>query len=103
MKQEGIHEGCIEQIFRMFESKLFKLENQFELDNDDQVRLDDWELREDVQNFCKLLWPNLTNDNLFDQTDYQYYKDEFMKLFGFNFDEVNYDEDTDIKVNISET
>ncbi|ASK78623.1 trans-2-enoyl-CoA reductase [Paraphotobacterium marinum] len=102
MKQEGIHEGCIEQIFRMFESKLFKLENQFELDNDDQVRLDDWELREDVQNFCKLLWPNLTNDNLFDETDYQYYKDEFMKLFGFNFDEVNYDEDTDIKVNISE-
>ena len=45
--------------------------------------LDDWELREDIQKHCRELWPNVTNENLFDVADYQQYKDEFLKLFGF--------------------
>ena len=98
MKDLGIHEGCIEQINRMFRSQLYK-DGGAELDDASRIRMDDWELRDDVQNKVKKLWPQVNNDNLFALTDYQGYKDEFLKLFGFGIEGIDYDADVDPQIN----
>jgi enoyl-[acyl-carrier protein] reductase/trans-2-enoyl-CoA reductase (NAD+) len=94
MKDLGIHEGCIEQINRMFRTQLYK-EGGADLDDTARIRMDDWELRDDVQDKVKALWPQVNNDNLFALTDYQGYKDEFLKLFGFGIAGIDYDADVD--------
>lgn len=94
MREEGVHEGCIEQINRMFRERLYREDGkQPDVDDNNRLRLDDLELRDDIQNHCKALWPKLTNDNLNELTDYQEYKDEFLKLFGFGVDGVDYEAD----------
>lgn len=94
MRELGIHEGCIEQINRMFRERLYRSDGAApEVDDNNRLRLDDWELREDVQAHCKSLWPTLTDDNLRELTDYQEYKDEFLKLFGFGVEGIDYDAD----------
>jgi len=94
MKSLDIHEGCIEQINRMFRTQLYK-DNEADLDDSARIRMDDWELRDDVQNKVKEVWPNVTSENLFELTDYQGYKDEFLKLFGFGVAGVDYEADVD--------
>jgi len=94
MKELGIHEGCIEQINRMFRSQLYR-DGGPELDDASRIRMDDWELRDEVQNKVKQLWPQVTTDNLFELTDYQGYKDEFLKLFGFGIAGIDYGADVD--------
>ncbi|UXI02268.1 enoyl-ACP reductase FabV [Photobacterium sp. TY1-4] len=94
MREEGVHEGCMEQIHRMFTQRLYKEDGSApELDEANRLRLDDWELREDIQKHCRDLWPQVTNENLFEVADYQQYKDEFLKLFGFGIASVDYDAD----------
>ena len=61
--------------------------------------MDDWELRDDVQQACRDLWPQITSENLSQLTDYQGYKDEFLKLFGFGWAGVDYDADVATEVN----
>lgn len=94
MKQLDIHEGCIEQINRMFRTQLYK-DGGAELDDTARIRMDDWELRDDVQNKVKEIWPQVTSDNIFDLTDYKGYKDEFLKLFGFGIAGIDYEADVD--------
>jgi len=94
MKELGIHEGCIEQINRMFRTQLYK-DGGADLDDAARIRMDDWELRDEVQNRVKEIWPQVTNENLFEITDYQGYKDEFLKLFGFGIDGIDYEADVD--------
>ncbi|ETI62447.1 enoyl-ACP reductase FabV [Marinomonas profundimaris] len=92
MRAEGIHEGCMDQIYRLFSERLYNNLNPAELTDDkNRLRLDDWELREDVQQACRDLWPTINDGNLFAETDYQLYKDEFLKLFGFGVKGVDYD------------
>jgi enoyl-[acyl-carrier protein] reductase/trans-2-enoyl-CoA reductase (NAD+) len=91
MREEGVHEGCIQQIFRMFSQRLYKNDGTLpDVDSENRLRLDDWELRDDIQQHCQDLWSKVTNENLRDVTDYQEYKDDFMKLFGFGVDGVDY-------------
>lgn len=90
MKELNIHEGCIEQINRMFRTQMYK-DGGAKLDDSARIRMDDWELRDDVQNKVKELWPQVTSENIFELTDYQGYKDEFLKLFGFGVDGIDYD------------
>ena len=91
MKEKGVHEGCIEQINRLFHDRLYRADGAAPaLDEDGRVRLDDWELREDVQTACKTLWPQVTTENLKAITDYAGYKHEFLKLFGFDLADVDY-------------
>ncbi|MDT8451353.1 MAG: trans-2-enoyl-CoA reductase family protein [Gammaproteobacteria bacterium] len=97
MKELDIHEGCIEQINRLFRTQLYK-EGGPDLDDAGRIRMDDWELRDDVQNKVKALWPQVNNDNIFELTDYQGYKDEFLKLFGFGIEGIDYDADVDTLV-----
>lgn len=94
MKEDGIHEGCIEQINRLFRTQLFNGGAEQNLDDTNRLRLDDWELRDDVQQKCVDIWPKVTTENLFELTDYASYKKEFLNLFGFELESVNYEEET---------
>ncbi len=91
MREQGLHEGCMEQVHRLFNTGLYG--TGAEMDEGNRYRMDDWELRDDVQQACRDLWPQVTSDNLFDLTDYQLYKDEFLKLFGFGIDGIDYEAD----------
>jgi enoyl-[acyl-carrier protein] reductase/trans-2-enoyl-CoA reductase (NAD+) len=94
MREEGIHEGCMEQIFRMFSQRLYKADGSAaEVDDKNRLRLDDWELRDDIQKHCAELWPQITTENLKELTDYVEYKEEFLKLFGFGVEGVDYEAD----------
>ncbi|MDR5865301.1 enoyl-ACP reductase FabV [Halomonas koreensis] len=91
MKEQGLHEGTIDQLNRLFAERLYG--GSAETDEAGRLRLDDWELRDDIQQACKDLWPRVTTENLFEITDYAGYKHEFLKLFGFERDDVDYDAD----------
>ena len=91
MKEQGLHEGCMEQVDRLFRTGLYGTTGQ--IDEGNRFRMDDWELRDDIQDACKAMWPEITTENLFEKTDYAYYKTEFLKLFGFGVDGVDYDAD----------
>ena len=99
MRAEGVHEGCMDQIHRLFAERLYNnLTPENLTDEVNRLRLDDWELREDIQLACRDLWPQITTENLFSMTDYQLYKDEFLKLFGFGVDGVDYAADVNPEV-----
>lgn len=99
MRQQGVHEGCMEQIYRMFSERLYNgLTPEALTDDANRLRLDDLELRDDIQAACRDLWPQVTSENLFEMTDYQLYKDEFLKLFGFGVDGVDYEADVSPEV-----
>lgn len=94
MKEKGLHEGAIEQQNRLFRDFLYRTEHQpAVLDAEGHLRLDERELRDDVQQACKAIWPRVTNDNLFELTDYAGYKRDFLTLFGFTRDDVDYEAD----------
>ncbi|EOD79298.1 trans-2-enoyl-CoA reductase [Grimontia sp. AD028] len=99
MRAEGVHEGCMEQIYRMFSQRLYKADGSAaEVDDKNRLRLDDWELRDDIQQHCRDLWPQITSENLKELTDYVEYKEEFLKLFGFGVEGVDYDADVNPEV-----
>jgi len=87
----------MEQIDRLFRTGLYG--DTAQIDEGNRFRLDDWELRDEVQNACRELWPKVTTENLFELTDYQLYKDEFLKLFGFGIEGIDYDADVNPEVN----
>lgn len=94
MKDKGLHEGTIEQLNRLFREQLYRDDGQaFDVDEAGRLRMDDKELRDDVQAECKALWQQVNNDNLFQLTDYAGYKHEFLKLFGFERSDVDYEAD----------
>ncbi len=94
MKEKGLHEGTIEQINRLFRESLYRLDQHaLTTDGEGRLRLDDWELRDDVQQACKAMWPTVTTENLSQLTDYAGYKHDFLRLFGFGRQDVNYEED----------
>jgi enoyl-[acyl-carrier protein] reductase/trans-2-enoyl-CoA reductase (NAD+) len=99
MKEKNIHEGCIEQIYRLFKDKLYA-ENMTP-DAEGYIRVDELEMRQDVQQEIAKIWPKVTTENLAELTDIEGYRNEFYHLFGFNADDVNYDAETDPNVKIS--
>lgn len=92
MKEKGTHENCIEQIARLFHEKVYVADGPV-LDASGRVRLDDREMEEDIQAKVATLWADITTENLESLTDIQGYRDEFYKLFGFNFSQIDYDAD----------
>ncbi|MCW7551301.1 trans-2-enoyl-CoA reductase family protein [Endozoicomonas gorgoniicola] len=93
MREEGVHEGCIEQVWRMMSDRLYRTDGTVPTDEENRLRLDDWELRDDIQQHCKDLWSQLTNENLPELTDYRQYKEEFLSLFGFGLEGIDYEAD----------
>ncbi len=94
MKSKRIHEGCIEQTQRMFETLLYAGAAP-KVDDHGRLRLDDWEMREDVQAEVDNTWPRLTTENLRELTDFSGYQAEFLRLFGFGIPGVDYEADVD--------
>jgi enoyl-[acyl-carrier protein] reductase/trans-2-enoyl-CoA reductase (NAD+) len=92
MKDRGVHEGSIEQLQRMFASRLYS-SGPMNLDNDGRIRMDDKEMRDEIQIAVGEIWPQITTENLKDLTDFEGYQAEFLKLFGFGIPGVDYDAD----------
>jgi enoyl-[acyl-carrier protein] reductase/trans-2-enoyl-CoA reductase (NAD+) len=89
MKAKGSHEGCIEQTTRLFKN-LF-VDADLQMDQEGRLRMDDWELTEDVQAFVKQNWSKVSAENLMDITDFAGYRQAFLQMHGFDFDGVDYD------------
>ncbi|WP_269542859.1 enoyl-ACP reductase FabV [Cerasicoccus fimbriatus] len=99
MKEKGIHEGCIEQMDRMFREKIYGSAGVV-TDDKGLIRVDDWEMREDVQEAVKAIWPGVNTDNLKSLTDFEDYQREFLRLFGFGLDGVDYDAEVELEVSV---
>jgi enoyl-[acyl-carrier protein] reductase/trans-2-enoyl-CoA reductase (NAD+) len=89
MKAEGIHEGCIEQIQRLYQQRLYSGQ-AVPTDDKGRIRIDDWEMREDVQARVAQLWKESTTESLPEIGDLAGYKQDFLNLFGFGFEGVDY-------------
>lgn len=94
MKAKNIHEGCIEQMVRLFAEKLFA--EAPVTDEKGQIRLDDWEMREDVQKEVMDLWSQVDSDNIHDLADVDGYWEDFYHMFGFHFENIDYTQDVEI-------
>lgn len=93
MKDEGCHEGVIEQIYGLFNNLL--LSDNPPLDEAKRLRMDGVETNDDIQGKIKSVWSKVTTENFPELGDYQGYNQDFLKLFGFEFDGVDYDQDVD--------
>ncbi len=99
MKAEGIHEGCIEQIYRLFKERLYT-GNDVKTDEKGRIRIDDLEMREDVQAKIAALWLEATTDSLPAIGDLAGYKKDFYNLFGFQVDGIDYEKDVNEVVEV---
>lgn len=99
MKADGSHEGCIEQIYRLFTECLYSASPR--LDESGRNRVDEKELRADVQDKIVELWPQVTTDNLNQISDFRGFRAEFLKLFGFGADGVDYAAEVEPEVGIN--
>jgi enoyl-[acyl-carrier protein] reductase/trans-2-enoyl-CoA reductase (NAD+) len=98
MKERGLHEGCIEQLQRLFAERLYHGASP-QLDGEGRVRIDDWEMRPDIQSAVAKLWAEVTTENLATLSDIAGYRQEFLRLFGFGLASVDYEAavDPDVK------
>ena len=99
MKEEGIHEGCIEQIQRLYQDRLYT-GNPISTDEKGRIRVDDWEMRDDVQEKIANLWQQATTESLPEIGDLKGYRKDFLNLFGFDIEGVDYKADSDEMVGI---
>jgi len=100
MKEKGIHEGTIEQMYRLFQERLYTLDGIIPLDAEGRIRIDDLEMRADVQAEVDKLWNEATTENLEQISDIEGYRNDFFNLFGFNFDAIDYDADSNEMVSV---
>ncbi len=98
MKEKGIHEGCIEQIYRLYHDKLFV--GQPVLDDQGRLRVDDWEMRDEIQQAITRIWGSLKTENAGEYCDITGYWEDFYQMFGFNLPGIDYSQDIDINVAI---
>jgi enoyl-[acyl-carrier protein] reductase/trans-2-enoyl-CoA reductase (NAD+) len=97
MKEKGIHEDCVHQMVRLFRDRLYT-RGAVPLDEQGRIRVDDLEMREDIQAEVKALWEQVSNENLETVADVPGYHRDFLRLFGFGLDGIRYDEDVAIDV-----
>ncbi|PZR20026.1 MAG: bifunctional NADH-specific enoyl-ACP reductase/trans-2-enoyl-CoA reductase [Flavobacterium psychrophilum] len=99
MKEMGIHEGTIEQIQRLYADRLYN-GTEVPVDDKGRIRIDDWEMRDDVQAKVAELWKEADTDNLAQIGDLEGYRKDFYNLFGFDYPNVDYKADTNELVNV---
>ena len=92
MKQLGLDEGCIEQIDRLFRTQLGA---GAKLDEAMRLRVDDWELSPQIQEEVLKRWPLLSTETLGELADLEEYRRQFLRLFGFGIDGIDYEQDLD--------
>jgi enoyl-[acyl-carrier protein] reductase/trans-2-enoyl-CoA reductase (NAD+) len=98
MKEQGTHEGCIEQLYTLYAESLYG--DKPCMDEEGRLRADYKELRPEVQGKVEQLWGQVNDDNIDQLTDFAGYKHEFLRLFGFEVEGVDYEADVDPVVNI---
>jgi len=94
MKAKGTHEGCIEQIQRLFADQLYGGQG-LQFDEKGRVRIDDLEMRADAQEEVAKIWPQVTTETLAELTDIVGYRSEFLRLFGFGLAGIDYEADVE--------
>lgn len=100
MKEKGTHEGTIEQMQRLFADRLYTADGTVPLDDKGRIRIDDWEMAEDIQAEVAKNWNSVTTENLSEISDIEGYRKDFFNLFGFEIDGVDYDKDTNENVKV---
>lgn len=93
MKAEGLHEGCIEQMNRLF---LDRLAGDTETDEKGRIRMDDYEMRQEVQDRIAGVWETIDSESVQELADIEGFWEEFYQMFGFRYDNVDYTEDVEI-------
>ncbi len=99
MKEQGVHEGCIEQVDGLFRESLYS--DAPYLDEEGRLRADRKELQPEIQDAVAALWDGISTENLRQRSDFEGYRREFLQLFGFEVDGVDYEADVDPVVPIS--
>ncbi|OYX86304.1 MAG: trans-2-enoyl-CoA reductase [Flavobacteriales bacterium 32-34-25] len=99
MKAEGVHEGCIEQIQRLYQQRLYT-GAEVPVDEKGRIRIDDWEMREDIQAQVAELWEQATTENLAEIGDLEGYRKDFYNLFGFDLAGVDYKAEADEMIQV---
>ena len=99
MKEQGTHEGCIEQIDLLFRESLYGESPR--LDEDGRWRADYKELVPEVQQAVAALWEKVESDNIRELTDFVGYKQEFLQLFGFEVPGIDYEVEVNPEVPIA--
>jgi enoyl-[acyl-carrier protein] reductase/trans-2-enoyl-CoA reductase (NAD+) len=94
MKRKGLHEGCIQQMYRLFRDFLYTADPK-PLDTDGRIRLDDWEMREDVQREVQERWEQIRNSPSQEVTEIDEFRSEFLRHHGFEMPGVDYDQDVE--------
>ena len=98
MKEQGSHEGCIEQMYRLFADRLWK--EQVPVDAEGRIRMDDREMDPKVQEAVEQLWGQITSENVKELTDLDSYWDDFYHMFGFHYENVDITQDVEVQVTI---
>ena len=99
MKARGVHEGCIEQVDRLFRQRLY---GPGEPDAEGRLRVDELELDPEVQSEVAALWEQIDTDNLKSLSDFAGYRQEFLQLFGFEVEGVDYGAEVNPEIDISQ-
>ncbi len=94
MKEKDCHENCIQQMYRLFADRLYT-DAPPASDDQGRIRIDDWEMRQDVQAAVAALWSSVNTETLEAVSDINSYREEFLGLFGFGFDGIDYAADID--------
>jgi enoyl-[acyl-carrier protein] reductase/trans-2-enoyl-CoA reductase (NAD+) len=100
MKEKGLHEGCIEQIVRLYKDRLYSVRGAADpakvpVDGEGRIRIDDWEMREDVQRETCARMESITEENLFSASDVAGFKHDFLEAHGFDVAGIDYEADVD--------
>ena len=100
MKEKGVHEGCIEQIVRLYKDRLYTQEARknpamVPVDSQGRIRIDDWEMMDDVQKETADCMEKTTDENLYIQTDISGFKHDFLEAHGFDVEGIDYEADSD--------
>lgn len=99
MKEKGLHEGCIEQMYRLFAEELYGAKEST-VDERGRIRIDNLEMLEEVQDEVMKRWEQVNSENLSSISDIEGYRREFFQLFGFENEAVDYEDDVDPAVQI---
>lgn len=99
MKKAGTHEGCIQQMERLFREKLFGSQGPV-VDENQLIRMDDWEMREEIQQEVSQDWESVDTATVQSLCDIDGYWEDFYQIFGFAVPGVDYDADVEIQVDI---
>ena len=96
MKAKGTHEGCIEQMIRLFNERLYG--GGLQLDEEGRIRVDDLEMEPDVQGEVAAIWPEIQTENLDERSDFAGYRQDFLRCFGFGIEGVDYEADVEVEL-----